>query len=424
MFATPGPSVFLIHHPQEPNDQINWLVSQQRGDNVRRMHTHTLSPVRFALGGLVAMAVGMGIGRFIFTPILPGMMSDLGLSPGDAGIIASANYFGYLLGAVIAGFGWASGIERPLVYLSLAASAALCLAMSISDGVMLFSVVRFFAGTASAFMLVFTATIVFSHLAAANRLDLQAVHFGGVGTGIAISSLLVAFSASNGYGWREDWIGAAILSAIGLVAVMAMIRLGPLRNDAAAAEPPIVWTPAFIKVNIAYGIFGFGYIITATFIIAIVRSSHGGPWMEALVWLVTGIAGAVSVWLWTPLLRRTGPFVALALGCAVQAIGVAASVVLPSPVGPLLGGLLLGLTFIVITAFGFQAGRVLLPHAQRRVMAVMTAAFGIGQIIGPLVGGYLANLTGDFIFATLAAAASLVVAALFAYSARRGQAGR
>ncbi len=382
------------------------------------MNPPASSPVRLALGGLVAMAIGMGIGRFIFTPILPGMMSDLGLTPGDAGIIASANYVGYLLGAVIAGFGWASGIERPLVYLSLALSAALCFAMSVSDGVIMFSVVRFFAGMASAFMLVFTATIVFSHLAATNRQDLQALHFGGVGTGIAVSSLLVAFSSAYGFGWREDWTGAAILSTLGLLAVLALIRQGPVRNGSAVEEEPITWTPAFIKINIAYGIFGFGYIITATFIIAIVRTSHGGAWMEALVWLLTGATGAVSVWLWTPLLRRVGPFVALALGCAVQAIGVAASVVLPSPVGPLLGGVLLGLTFIVITAFGFQAGRVLLPNAPRRVMAVMTAAFGIGQIIGPLIAGYLANITGNFTSATLVAAAGLVVAALFAFSAR------
>lgn len=390
---------------------------------VARMQSGTSSPVRLALGGLVAMAVGMGIGRFIFTPILPGMMSELGLTPGDAGIIASANYAGYLLGAVVAGFGWWSGYERPLVYLSLAASAALCFAMSVSEGVLVFSVVRFLAGLASAFMLVFTATIVFSHLAAANRQELQAIHFGGVGTGIAISSLLVALSSASGNGWKEDWIGAAILSVVGLLAVLLLIRTGPLRSGSAVAEPPVVWNSAFIKINIAYGIFGFGYIITATFIIAIVRSSQGGPWLEALVWLVTGIAGAISVWLWTPILRRTGPFIALALGCGVQAVGVAASVVLPSPVGPMLGGLLLGLTFIVITAFGFQAGRILLPVSPRRVMAVMTAAFGIGQIIGPLVGGYIATRTGNYVLATIAAAASLVIASFFAWSAKRDESG-
>lgn len=365
------------------------------------------------------MAVGMGIGRFIYTPILPGMMKDLGLTSGEAGLIASANYLGYLLGAVIAGFGWATGMERRLAIAALAASTALCLAMSLADGVPAFCVIRFLAGMASAFMLVFTATIVFSHLGAADRQDLQAVHFGGVGVGIAVSALLVALASAGGHGWREDWIGAAILSAAGLVAVLLLIREGPVRSRMQAAEPPIAWTASFVKINIAYGIFGFGYIITATFLIAIVRDNHGSAAMEALVWLLTGLAGAVSVWLWTPLLRRAGPFAALALGCVVQALGVAASVVLPSPAGPLIGGVLLGFTFIVITAFGFQAGRVLLPQAPRRVMAVMTAAFGIGQIIGPLVAGYLADISGNFTSSTLLAAAGLLVAAFFAFSAGR-----
>jgi predicted MFS family arabinose efflux permease len=268
-------------------------------------------------------------------------------------------------------------------------------------------------------MLVFTSAIVFSHLNAANRQDLQAVHFGGVGLGIAASAVLVALSSVSGHGWREDWIGAALLSALGLVAVAALIREGPIKNAASVKEAPLEWTPSFIKINIAYGLFGFGYIITATFIIAIVRDNQGGASMEALVWLLTGLSGAISVWLWTPLLSRVGPFVALALGCAIQAVGVAASVMLPSPAGPLLGGVLLGLTFMVITAFGFQAGRTLLPNSARRVMSVMTAVFGIGQIIGPLVAGYLASMTGNFTLATLIAAASLVVAALFAFSARR-----
>lgn len=389
-----------------------------RSDNVRGMTPPASSPVRYALGGFVTMAVAMGIGRFIFTPILPAMMTDLGLSPGDAGIIASANYVGYLLGAIIAGYGWASGIERAVVLASLAASAALCLAMSLGDGIIVFSILRFLAGMASAFMLVLAATIVFSHLAAANRPGLQALHFGGVGAGIALSSVLVAASAASGYGWRQDWVGAAILSILGLFAVLWLLREGPVRTGAGVKEPPVRWTPAFLKINIAYGVFGFGYIITATFIIAIVRTSHGGASMEALVWFVTGVSAALSVWLWGPLLRQVGPFAVVALGMLVQAMGVAASVVLPPPVGPLLGGVLLGLTFIVITAAGFQAGRAILPQSPRRVMAVMTAAFGIGQIIGPLVGGYLANITGNFTIATLAAAASLVVGAAFAFLSR------
>ncbi|SDP16220.1 Predicted arabinose efflux permease, MFS family [Phyllobacterium sp. OV277] len=388
-----------------------------RSDNVRGMTSSGNSPVRYALGGFVTMAVAMGIGRFIFTPILPAMMKDLALTAGAAGVIASANYVGYLLGAVIAGYGWASGRERRVVLVSLAVSALLCLVAGLSTTLLEFIVLRFLAGMASAFMLVLSATIVFSHLAAANRQDLQALHFGGVGVGIALSSVLIVITGN--YGWRFDWYGAAILSFLGLFAVMYLLREGPVRTGTDQKEPPLRWTPAFLQLNIAYGVFGFGYIITATFIVAIVRANHGGAEMEALVWFLTGVTAAFSVWLWTPVLRRVGPFIVVALGMLVQAVGVAASVLLPLPVGPILGGVLLGLTFIVLTAAGFQAGRALLPQSPRRVMAVMTAAFGIGQIIGPLVGGYLATITGNFTTATLAAAVSLVIGAVFAYLSRQ-----
>lgn len=381
------------------------------------MTVESLRPFRFAFGGMIALAVAMGFGRFVYTPILPGMMDELGLSAGDAGLIASANYLGYLVGAVVAAGGWAHRHERTVMLAAVFASAALCAVMGLTESLWLFLVTRFLAGVASAFVMVFLTTIVFSHLAAARRNDLQAMHFGGVGLGIAISSAMMAVFIHVEATWPAGWWGSAILSAAGFLVVWVLVDEGPVANGSGHREPKLPNSRPLAKFILAYGMFGLGYVVTATFLVAIVRQSEAGRLFEAIVWLVTGTAVIPSVWLWNVMAVRRGLTVTFAVGCAVEAVGVAASVGIGGYWGPLLGGLLLGGTFIAITAIGLRASQVLAPLAPRRALALMTAAFGVGQILGPIIAGYAAEWSGNFTAPSIGAAICLLLAAAISWSA-------
>ena len=371
--------------------------------------------VSTAAAGAVAMAAAMGFGRFSYTPILPGMISGVPLSAADAGFIASANFVGYLVGAVLAAYGWAAGRERRMALLSLLANAILLATMAATDSVVIFAVIRFLAGMASAFAMIFTSAIVLSHGAAAGNDHVQAAHFGGPGAGIALSSIMV-FLIGLGFhdepgGWRVDWIGGALYCAASLVVVFLLLPSAPAQSAQAGKEPALVWNRPMVLITLSYGLFGFGYVITATFLVTIARLSAAGPFVEFLCWLIAGLTSAVSLFAWKPLVRSLGLGGVYVTALLVQAAGVLATVALPHSAAPLIGGALFGVTFLAVTAYGLQIGRKLSPESPRRILAMMTAAFGVGQIVGPVVAGWIAERTGSFTGPTVIAAAALIVCA-------------
>jgi len=350
----------------------------------------------------------MGVGRFVYTPILPFMLTALPLSEREAGFIASANFVGYLAGALLASAPALPGSRRFWLLSALALSAVTTMAVGAGTAVLTILLLRFVGGLASAFVLVFASTLILERLAVLKRGSLSALHFAGVGVGIACSAVLVSVLTGSGSGWRWLWV---VPGAVSVLAVFVVARLVPDQPEPPTPPRPAGRTIGLFPVVAAYGLFGFGYVNTATFLVAIVRAAPEVRGLEPLIWILVGLAAVPSVTFWTWLGGRFGMRMAFAVACVVQAVGVASSVLWVTAAGVILAAALLGGTFMGLTALGLVVGRSQAGGDPRRIFAVMTAAFGLGQIVGPAVAGLLYDATGSFVSSSLLAVGALIAAA-------------
>ncbi|MFZ0500659.1 MAG: YbfB/YjiJ family MFS transporter [Steroidobacteraceae bacterium] len=373
--------------------------------------TQSSSPLRAAVGGLIALAVAIGIGRFIYTPILPSMMAALGLPKLAAGLIASANFAGYLTGALLVAGARLSA--RGWILGGLIASALTTSAMALAHSVMQFVILRATGGLASAVVLVLACATVLDALGASDRSDLATLMFAGVGVGIAGSAALLSAVRAAGLGWPALWVAGGALSMLGACACWRLIPdrkpLAP-SPEAGAAR----FDRRFIRLSIAYGLFGFAYIITATFLVAIVRANPGTRQIEAAVWVAFGLAAIPSVALWSAIGQRLGATRGFALAALTEALGVVGTITWQSSAGVFAATVLVGGTFMGLTGLGLSRGRELAAKNPQRGLALMTSAFGIGQIVGPSFAGALSDRLGSFTLVSVAAAAALVICAALA----------
>src|SRR5258706_652781 len=350
----------------------------------------------------------MGIGRFAFTPILP-MMQDDGLSLAQGGWLASANYVGYLVGAL-----WAMGARaRPHVAIraALLGIALSTLAMGITHSLAAWALLRGAAGVASAWALVQVSSWCLERLAPLRNPRLSGTVFTGVGTGVAVAGGLCLALTSAGAGASSAWLGLGALSLALTAAVWPVLGVDRGRSAAVdAVAQPYRWTPDAVRLVLCYGAFGFGYIIPATFVPAMAKQAIADPVLFGLAWPLFGLAAAASTVLVAPMLRALGPRRLWMLSGLAMALGVASPVLLPGPGGIALAAVLVGSTFMVITMAGMQEARRIAADGAPVLMGAMTAAFAAGQIAGPLAVSSAVERQG-FAAALLIASGLLVASA-------------
>jgi len=371
---------------------------------------------RAALACMVALAVAMGLGRFAFTPMLPVMLHEGKLNLEAGGLLASLNYLGYFVGALSCA---AIRVAAPrMVRGGLVATALLLLGMGLLHGFTAWGVLRTAAGVMSAWTFVFASGWGLRRLAETGTPTLGGVIYTGPGIGIAATGLLGGLAGR----WGSDaaWIG------FGLVALLLIAVIWRIFDDGAHAgtpgSPPPVAAPLAAPsahdrsdaraLVLLYGLAGFGYIITATFLPVIARQAlPGSPWPD-LFWPLFGLAVIPGALIGARAPTHWDNRLLLAAAYALQALGVLLSVAWPTIGGFALGSLLLGMPFTAITLFAVRDARRLRGNAAAGLIGYATASYGIGQIVGPLFAAPLAHRTGSFSVPLMVAAAALALGAL------------
>lgn len=360
-----------------------------------------------ALAGALALAVAMGIGRFAFTPLLPLMQREQLVGDAEGAVLAAINYAGYLLGALTAAR--LAARPRRLVLASLVATVLVTAGAGLVNHMAAWVLLRGAAGVLSAWVMVGVSAWAIGELARRGRSELGGHVFAGVGVGIVV--------AGGWTWWHADAGSAALWVHLGLLAVPAVVAIAWVwKRDAAAPVAAKAGEASRARQRewglvIAYGLFGFGYILPATYLPAMARTLVDDPRWFGLAWPVFGAAAAASTLVAGGALKRWRQQDVWAVCHALMAVGAVLPLLSRSPAAIAAAALAVGGSFMVATMSGLQLARARAAENPAPLLARMVAGFATGQIAGPLVTVAVAHWRGaSGIEPTLVIAAALLAA--------------
>ncbi|MFF0014091.1 YbfB/YjiJ family MFS transporter [Streptomyces sp. NPDC005374] len=367
----------------------------------------TASPWMHVARAAVALAAGMGVGRFVYTPILPLMQTHAGLSAAAGADLATANYVGYLLGALAGILVPALVRSRTVLRGSLIVLTATLAGMPLTHSTTVWAVLRLVAGVASALVFVVAAGSLLQHLRT-HPPHLAGWAFGGVGAGIALSGLLV-LALRTAADWRAAWWASAALAAV-LTAGAWTLR----PQEATSGPDPEVGKRAqrwFWALFVGYTLEGAGYIVAGTFLVAAIGQNSPGR-VGGAAWVLVGLAAVPSTALWARLAHRWSRPGLLVAALLIQAAGIALPALVGGTAAASASAVLFGGTFLGICTLALATGAQLrFP----RSVAVLTAGYSVGQILGPpavaplLHDGYRSALLLAALVVLASAAAAVVL---------------
>ena len=348
--------------------------------------------------GIFSLILALGVARFAYTPLLPLMQHQAGLGVAAAGWLAAINYAGYLSGALIATLISDLVLKDRLYRIGMVLAIVTTAMMGMSTDFTVWAVSRYIAGLSSAAGLLLGSGLILNWLIRHNHRSELGIHFAGIGLGIACSAALVSLM-NEWLTWSEQWFALTLFGCLLLIPALRWLP-PPDRNPMTKTGQKMVDAPPsdlFQRLLIAaYFCAGIGYVVSATFIVAIIDHMPGMAGKGTLVFFVIGIVAAPSCIVWDLIARRIGKLNALIAASVLQMLGIMLPVLGGGLLAALAGAILFGGTVMGIVSLVLTMAGQYYPTRPAKMMGKMTMSYGVGQIMAPAITGWLATRLGSY----------------------------
>lgn len=348
--------------------------------------------------GIFSLILALGVARFAYTPLLPLMQQQAGLGLAEGGWLAATNYAGYLSGALIASLISDLHLKDRLYRIGMIVAIVSTLIMGLSTELWVWLLSRYIAGLSSACAMLLGTGLILNWLMRHNHRPELGIHFAGIGLGIAGCSAAV-WLMTPALDWRAQWF---VFTAIACLLAFPALRWLPAPDSSGMTKggqklednPP---SPLFLRIFMAsYFCAGVGFVVSTTFIVAIINHLPGMAGHGTKVFLAIGLGAAPACISWDFIARRVGELNALILAAILQIIGILLPVTVDGLIPAIFAALLFGSTFVgMVSLVLTMAGRYY-PTKPAKMMGKMTLSYGAAQVMAPAITGWLAAQSGTY----------------------------
>jgi MFS family permease len=358
-----------------------------------------LHPWQVLTGGICGLVLTIGLARFAYTPLLPSLQTQTGLTDAAAGGLAAINYVGYMTGALAATWiddvRWRHWLYSAGLWMALVTVAA----MALTTWMPAWALIRYIGGLCGATGMLLGSGLILGWLMRQGRRPELGLYFIGLGLGIVVSAMGAWGLSQLWPTWSDQWLAFA---ALGLVFFVPAWKWRPpvppqvvVAHDEAPASGLVSRRWAWTLLS-SYFAAGWGFVISATFTVAIVEREPALAGQGPLAWALVGIAAMPAVFIWDLVARRVGDKRALLLAFGLQTLAVILPAVSGELWAALAGALGYGATFIGIVSMTLALVGRRAPNNPGQAMAKLTLSYGAAQMLAPVVAGYMAQTTGTF----------------------------